>query len=313
MRLHSFSIFSFVWLFVLLAPFVYSETGLPLTEHFDPQRAFAHIQKQTEFGPRPSGSIELQKTRDYLISELRSYGLEVREQVFTEKTPRGPIRFVNILASVPKSSLTSFFKKEKPVILIASHYDTKWLPNIRFVGANDGASSTAVLLEIARVIGKTKFQPKDSCIEFAFFDGEEAVIQYGKADGLYGSRYYVQQMKAESKDDKPSHILGMILMDMVGDRDLSIQITDSSPELSKRIFEASKTLSFRDFFCLSPGPMTDDHSPFLEAGIPAIDLIDFEYGPHHRWWHTEEDTLDKISPDSLKIIGRTVLKLLEGF
>jgi len=284
-----------------------------LSQQFDPQRAFAHVQKQAQFGPRPSGSQALQKTRDYLISELRSYGMEVQEQAFEEETPHGRVRFVNILAAIPSSFPSSLFQKNKLATIIASHYDTKWLPKIQFVGANDGASSTGTLLEIARVVAQTKFQPSDSRIKFVLFDGEEAVEEYSSTDGLYGSRHYIAEAKSKSKDGKITDIKAMILMDMIGDRDLSVQIPQGNPELAKRIFNASEALGFRDFFHYMPQPIMDDHYPFFLAGVPAINLIDFEYGPNHRWWHSEEDSLDKISPDSLKIVGQVVLKMLEAF
>jgi len=284
-----------------------------LSQHFDTQRAFAHVQKQVQFGPRPSGSQALQKTRDYLTSELRSYGMEVQEQAFEEETPHGRLRFVNILAAIPSSFPSSLFQKNKTVTIVASHYDAKWLPKIQFVGANDGASSTGALLEIARVVAQTKFQPPNSRVEFVLFDGEEAVEEYSSTDGLYGSRHYIAEAKSKSRDGKITNIKAMILMDMIGDRDLSVQIPQGHPDLTKRVFNASEALGFRDFFHYLPHPIMDDHYPFFLAGIPAINLIDFEYGPNHRWWHSEEDTVDKISPDSLKIVGQVVLKMLEAF
>ncbi len=292
---------------------LYAESSVSLAEKLDSNRAFVHIQKQVQFGARPSGSEELQKTRDYLVSELRSYGLEVQEQIFTQETPRGPIRFVNIRASQPLSWMDSLFKKNKPILILASHYDTKWLPKIHFVGANDGASSTAVLLEIARVVAQEKFQPSNCKIEFVFFDGEEAIEKYSATDGLYGSRYYVKQLKSESKDDKIKNMKAMILMDMIGDRDLSVQIPQGDPDLVARVLDASKALGFRDYFGYKPLPMMDDHFPFFLEGIPCIDMIDFEYGPDHRWWHTGEDSIDKISSKSLEMIGKTLLKILESF
>ncbi len=311
------SIFSFLSFAICLLPFTLSASTL--SQQFDAQRAFSHVQKQVEFGPRPSGSTQLQQTREYLITQLRSYGLDVHEQPFEDQTARGPIRFVNIIATLPRSFFSSVFNQKPHTILIASHYDTKWIPNIRFVGANDSASSTGVLLEIARLIAKPQFQPSHSHIEFVLFDGEEATHNYqlsennGPQDGLHGSRYYVKQAKQKAKDNTLSEIQAIILMDMIGDRDLSIQVPSGDSNLMKRLFDASTVLGLRDFFHYSPQPIIDDHVPFVLERVPTIDLIDFDYGPHNRWWHTEEDTLDKINPQSLKVVGQTVLKILEEF
>lgn len=277
-----------------------------------------HVRKQVGFGPRPSGSAELQKCREYLGAQLRSCGLEVREQAFEEATPRGIIRFVNLIATLPRKGPSSFSMKEPDVIVVASHYDTKWLPEIRFVGANDGASSTGVLLEIARIVGGTGFQPANSRVELVFFDGEEAAKAYKiegdpPLDGLHGSRHYVKTAKSSSKDGKLRGIRAMILMDLVGKRDLAIQLPQADPGLMKRLFDASTATGCRDVFHYSTATILDDHSPFVKEGVPAIDLIDLEYGPGNRWWHTEADTLDKISEKSLQIVGQTVLNMLESF
>jgi Zn-dependent M28 family amino/carboxypeptidase len=299
--------------FALLAliPFSAAVAGSPasLPEQFDAERAMAHVRKQVEFGPRPSGSEALKKTREYLAGELKSAGLEVRQSEFESATPRGQVRFVNIQAALPAgSSALAVFAGKRSRILLASHYDTKWMPDIRFVGANDGASSTAVLLEVARVVAANRFRPNKSDLEFVLFDGEEAVKEYSDTDGLYGSRRYVR----EAREAKAlAGIRAMILMDMVGDRDLSVQIPAGDMSLARKVFDASKSLGYRESFHLMETGMIDDHTPFLDEKIPSIDLIDFNYGRGNRWWHTAEDTVDKISPDSLKIIGQTVLRLLE--
>ncbi len=280
----------------------------PVHVQFDADRALAAVQKQVDFGPRPSGSPELKQTRAWLVSELRSYGLEVREQEFDADTPRGKIHFVNILARMPPT----MFDQNKQLVVLGSHYDTKWLPKIRFVGANDGASSTGALLEIARVTAQTRFQPSKARLEFVFFDGEECVNEYTETDGLYGSRYYVSQLKSKSPNGKITNIQCMLLLDMIGDRDLSVRLPDATPELARRALDASEALGWRENFHISSQPMIDDHRPLSLEGVPSMDLIDFEYGPNHRWWHTEEDTMDKIHAQSLKMVGQTLLKLLEG-
>lgn len=277
------------------------------TDRFDPKRAMEAVRRQVNFGPRPPGSAAAQKTRDYLKSELRAYGLEVTEQAFTAETPRGRVPMVNLRARFP----SRWFTSQKPILILGAHYDTKWLPQIHFVGANDGASGTAVLLEVARVLAENGFRPAGVDVEFVFFDGEEAYVNYNDGDGLYGSREYVRQWKAAKAKGKSLPIRGMILLDMIGDRSLSIQIPQGDPSLTRRVFDAAQWLGYREVFHSSSYPIFDDHHPFACEGVPAVDLIDFEYGPDHRWWHTEEDTPDKLSSESLGIVGRTVLKMLE--
>ncbi len=283
---------------------------IPLHQAFDPDRAMAHVEKQVQFGPRPSGSPELEKTRLYIEQELRSFGLLVREQSFRQNTPRGPVTFVNILAEPIPRFPSRLWRWTKKRIILASHYDTKWLPKIRFTGANDGGSSTGILLEIARVLADTRFEPSGGNLQFVFFDGEEAIDTYSEQDGLYGSRYFVGEAKRASSIHA---IAGVILLDMVGDRHLDIRIPEGHPAWTKRILHASESLGFRDAFGLSPTPMLDDHDPFLQEGIPAIDLIDFNYGPGNTYWHTERDTIDKLSTESLRRVGQTVLKAIEEF
>lgn len=282
--------------------------GVDLSDQFDPDRAFAHLKKQVEFGPRPSGSDNLQKTRAYLLDQFKQIKLEVEEQSFTSDTPKGAVKFTNIIARPPKSPLSLFSSKQK--ILIAAHYDTKFMPQIQFVGANDGASGVAAVLEISRAITESKFTLDQFQIEFVLFDGEEAIEQYTATDGLYGSRYYIEHLKEKSA---LKTIRGVIVLDMIGDKELSIQIPSGDEDLIKRITHASKALNYRDYFFFQPRPFIDDHYPFMIHKIPAIDLIDFQYGADNRYWHTSEDTIDKVSKESLRIVGRTVLKMIQDF
>jgi len=289
--------------------------GVPptLASGFDPQRAFEHVRKQIDLGPRPAGSTELQRAKAYLVSEFKACGLAVTEQPFETDTPRGRIRFVNVIARPRDGESDRPLGGAKPRLLLASHYDTKWLPDTRFVGANDGASSTATLLEIARVIAAKKFQPKGHSLEFVVFDGEEAIKEYSSKDGLYGSRHYVEQAKLKSPRGEITHIRALILMDMIGDRELGVQLPHADADLTRRVYRAAETLGFRDYFHYVPHTVMDDHFPFVLEGVPSINLIDFEYGPDHTWWHTSEDTLDKLSPNSLKIVGQVVLKMIEDW
>ena len=271
-------------------------------EDFNGQRAYAHIEQLVAFGPRPSGSAELAKSGDYIAARLRECGLTVEEQTFTASTPRGPIRFRNIIGKTRAQRAGA-----AGVVVVGSHYDTKWFERFRFVGANDGGSSTGVLLELGRVASA---QPN---LWFVFFDGEEAMVEYGSADGLWGSRHFVAELKRAGQAEQ---IKAMVLLDMVGDARLEIQMpSNGDGAIIQHVFDAARAEGTRDYFGYRGGALLDDHEPFLEAGIPAVDLIDFTYGSKpglNDYWHTEQDTLDKISAPSLEIVGRTTLRLLDS-
>jgi Zn-dependent M28 family amino/carboxypeptidase len=170
------------------------------------------------------------------------------------------------------------------------------------VGANDGGSSTGTLLEIARVAAG---QPN---LWFVFFDGEEAMVEYSNEDGLWGSKYFVENLKGKNA---VRQIKAMVLLDMIGDKNLNVIVTGS---LVDKVFDAARATGFREYFKYAGNGMLDDHVPFLRAGIPAVDLIDFDFGSApglNDYWHTEKDTLDKISPHSMEIVGQTTLRLIE--
>ena len=193
--------------------------------------------------------------------------------------------------------------KKDGVIVLGTHYETNYpLRNINFVGANDGGSSTGALLELARVLDKVPDLARR--IELIFFDGEEAYEEFTKEDGLYGSRFFANKAR---KAKRTQYYRGGILWDMIGDRDLVITAPiDSPPELARGIFAAADALKVRDHFTYFHDRMIDDHVPFNLVGIPAIDLIDFDYPP----WHTAEDTMDKLSAQSLQIVGQVTLYYL---
>jgi Zn-dependent M28 family amino/carboxypeptidase len=258
------------------------------------------VRKQVEVGPRPSGTDGLLKAGALIEAELRNCGLNVHRQQFEiANTPRGNVRFCNIIGT------TGSWPPKQDVVLLASHYDTKWLPKIRFVGANDAASSTGCLLEIARVLSTTR----SKCdFAFVFFDGEEAFDEFTAKDGLYGSRQLAAEMKS---DGSLARIRAMILLDMVGDRELKLTIPTADPQLLKAVFDASEALGFREHFTLLGTVLLDDHHPFQLEGVPSIDLIDFQFGPNNAYWHTDRDTIDRLSPRSLEVVGKTVLKMLE--
>lgn len=274
-----------------------SSSSWPAPALFDATNAYRHVTQLVALGPRPSGSDAARRAADYIAAELRAARLQVEMQEFHAGTPRGPMVFRNVIGRTRTG--------RGPVLLVGSHYDTKWLPQIHFVGANDSGSSTGVALELARVLSR---QPD---LWFVFFDGEEAMYDYGPQDGLWGSRYFVEQLKATGRTRT---IQALVLLDMVGDASLTITLArNNTPALLEEVFRAADTLGYRHFFSYVPYEILDDHVPFLLAGIPAVNLIDFEYGSvpgRNDYWHTAEDTLDKLSVRSLEIIGQTTIQLL---
>lgn len=262
------------------------------------EKALAHVQRLVDFGPRPSGSEAIEKSRRYIEDQLRRSGWQIKRQAFADDTPRGKVQFVNLIAQFPGQG------KAAPSFLLCSHYDTKTFDAIKFVGANDAGSSTGLLLELARVIGQHPNLAEK--IELVFFDGEEAYDHFSETDGLYGSRYFARQFQGSGA--KPFR--GGILFDMVGDRSLDVTLpADSPPEIARDIFAAAEALKLRSYFTYLDREMIDDHSPLNAVGIPTIDVIDFDYP----WWHTAGDTIDKISAQSLQIVGSVALYYLSEF
>ncbi len=268
-----------------------------LWEKFSGENAFSHVQALVEFGPRPPASDAIEKSRDYLIKQLELFGWRVAQQTFEDATPHGKVRFVNLRASFPAGDGIP-----PPSFLLCSHYDTKTFATVRFVGANDGGSSTGALLEVARVLGLRPELARK--IELVFFDGEEAYQSFTDTDGLYGSRYFAKQLEVSGA---AKQFRGGIVFDMIGDRSLIITLPPDSPrDLASGIFAAADALHVRQHFTYFDRDITDDHTPLNAAGIPTIDLIDFNYPP----WHTPEDTLDKLSAESLQIVGAVTLYYL---
>ena len=267
-------------------------------EEVSGEKALAHVQRLVDFGPRPSGSKAIEESRHYIEEQLRRFGWQVTRQTFTDDTPRGKVQFANLIAQFPSQG------NAVPLFLLCSHYDTKTFDAIKFVGANDGGSSTGLLLELARVIA---LHPKLAAkIELVFFDGEEAYEHFSETDGLYGSRYFARQLETT----RAKQFRGGILFDMVGDRSLDVTLpADSPPEMAQDIFAAAEALKLRRYFTYLDREMIDDHSPLNAIGIPTIDVIDFDYS----WWHTAGDTIDKISAQSLQIVGSVALYYLSEF
>lgn len=267
---------------------------------FNGERAMDHLRKQIDFGPRIPGSAELAKTREYITNSLRSSRLAITTDEFTASTPVGEKKMVNVTAEVPGES--------KDVVMIASHYDTKLFRDMNFVGANDPGASVATLLELGRVLGASQQKPKLT-YWLVFFDGEESFCEdwdeCGKPnapDNTYGSRHYVAQLR---KNNELGRVRALILMDMMGYKNLELgRDTMSTRWLQDIIWRTARDLGYGKYFVDRPeGVGGDDHEPFLRAGIDSVDLIQLSGYPY---WHRADDTVDKVSPQSMKIVGDVV-------
>lgn len=262
------------------------------TGGFDGKRAYAQVAKQVSFGPRPSGSPAIVQLQDYLQSELKSYGCTVETDSFSSDTPAGRLPMKNILVKIPG---------EKPgSILLGTHYDTKKLEN--FVGADDGGSSTGVMLELARLLCQ---QHGKYGVWIAFFDAEEAVRKdWADPDNCYGSRQMAARL-AMSHDI--SNIKAFLLADIVGGRDpVFRRETTSTKWLVDLVWGTAQKLGYANMFVDESAPVDDDHDPFLKRGVPSVDVInDFTATGY---WHTPQDSLDKISAKTLAIVGHVFLE-----
>ena len=278
-------------LLLLAVPYGLGATGA--AETFNGGRAFADLKHLVAFGPRPAGSAALAETRRWIIAQLKLTGAQVEEDRFTASTPVGPIPMSNLIGKFPGT--------RRQVVMVAGHYDTKRFDDFRFVGANDGASSAALLLELARVLASRK---NALTYWLVFFDGEEAIRQWTPADSLYGSRHLVEKLSASGE---LSRVEAMILVDMIGDAHLDVhREVNSTPWLADTVFSVAKRLGYAKYFPEGPIGVDDDHIPFVNAGVSAVDLIDFDYGPNQSYWHSPRDTLEHCSPLSLTIVGRVV-------
>ena len=264
---------------------------------FDGVSALRYTCRAVSFGPRPPESTALVRLRAYIWKELEKFGWQVIPDPFRAMTPRGPVNMQNIIARRPGVSGRT--------VVLSGHYDTKWLPSIRFVGANDGGSSTGFLLEMARVLPSAGFRQE---LLLVFFDGEEAFGPWSDTDGLYGSRHLAARWAA---DGTLNRLQALINVDMIADRDLGIlREMNSTRWLRELVWQTATELGFERHFLSRTAWIEDDHVPFLRRGASAVNLIDFEYGPGNSYWHTEQDSCDKLSAASLEVIGRVVLAVL---
>ena len=261
---------------------------------FDASRAWDHLRAVLAFGPRPAGSPAIDQTRQYIKTQLAQLKVNVVEQAWDDTTPAGRVHMVNLIATIPGTSTDR--------IVIAGHFDTKRFREFRFVGANDGGSSTAFLIELARVL---KDRKNALTIELLFLDGEEAVNwDWRGLDNTYGSRHYVQ---AAQQSGTLGGIKALVLLDMIGDRDLTIRRdANSTPWLVDLVWGAAARAGHRSTFSTELTTIEDDHIPFLRAGVPAVDIIDLD----NPTWHTAQDDLEHVSARSLQIVGEVILAAL---
>jgi len=277
-----------------LAPNTSEDVPAPQTTGgFDGKRSFAHVAKQVGFGPRPSGSPAIEKLQEYIQSELTSYGCTLETDAFTADTPVGRLPMKNILVKIPG---------DKPeVILLGTHYDTLRMAD--FVGANDAGSSTAVMLELARLLCP---QHGRRAVWIAFFDGEEAMKSWSEMDSRYGSREMAARF-ANSGDI--SKIKAFLLADIVGGHPLHFRRDSTSTKaLVDVVWDTAAKLVYADIFLNESQSVEDDHDPFLKRKVPSVDVIDLDREHDVPYWHTPQDTLDKISAKSLAITGHVFLE-----
>ncbi|HMD18125.1 MAG TPA: M28 family peptidase [Terriglobales bacterium] len=276
--------------------------------HIDSRRAFQYTREVTAFGERYMGNENHKKLERYIVDHLK--GDEVEDDAFTADTVEGKFPVRNIIAKFPGT--------KDGIIVILGHYDTVYpLRNTGFVGANDGGSSTAILLEYANQLrgglrGEGPSKKRDGySVWLVWTDGEEAVKTWSDTDSLYGTRHLAEKWE---KDGTLKKIKALMVMDMIGDADLDIvRDTNSAPWLLDLIYAAAERLGYQSHFYASEGAIQDDHIPFVKRGVPCADVIDLDYGYNNVFHHTPQDTMDKLSPKSLEIVGDTTLETIHMF
>ena len=261
--------------------------------------AMAFTRHAVSFGERPSGSDAITALRKWIISELKPLPGELTIDSFNGETPAGPVPMANIIFKFPGTS--------GKAVVITGHCDTKKIPMVHFVGANDAGSSTGFLLEFAKVAAAMKHTDD---LYIVFFDGEEAVrAEWADNDNTYGSRRMTAKWLA---DGTLARIKALINVDMIGDKDLDIADDEnSSRSLRNLVWQIAAKLGYSKYFRHDPGAIDDDHKPFIDAGVNAIDIIDLDYGPNGSYWHTAQDTLDKLSVHSFQVVGDIVSELVK--
>jgi glutaminyl-peptide cyclotransferase len=268
------------------------------TGGFDGKLAFEHVAKQVGFGPRPSGSQAIAQTQDYILSQLKSYGCTTEVDAFHADTPIGRLPMKNILVKIPGDDAS--------IILLGTHYDSLLRNDITFVGADDSASSTAVMLELARLLCAKHGK---HAVWIAFFDGEEAMKAWSETDSRYGSRQMAARFATSGDISK---IKAFLLADMVGSRSLHFaRESTSTKALVDLTWATAAELGYADVFVNTSSGAEDDHDSFLKRKVPSMDVIDFDRLQDVPFWHTADDTLDKISARSLATTGHVFLETVK--
>ena len=290
-----------IFLALALAPLTLSAQA-----HFDGARAYEYAREFAAIGPRwPTGPGHV-KAQEFLRSHFQRNHDQLEQDSFTADTPIG---------SVPLTNFIVRFPGRKPgVIVLGSHYETNYpLRNINFVGANDGAATTGLLMAIADRLRAQSARSRDKKLDgysvwLVFFDGEEAFHTWSRSDSTYGSRHLAAKW---GRDGTLNQIKAFLLADMIGDRDLDIQReNNSTPWLVALVADAAKKFGYQRYFFQQSMDVEDDHLPFVERGVPSIDIIDLDYGPNNSYHHTAQDTMDKVSAHSLTIDGDVFMEAI---
>jgi glutaminyl-peptide cyclotransferase len=267
-------------------------------QSFNAARAMQYTREVVALGPRPIGSANHKKLENYIAAHLKSD--QVEDDAFVADTPEGKFPVRNIIAKFPGT--------REGIIVIAGHYDTNYpLRNSGYVGANDGGSSTAILLELANQFrGKKR---EGYSVWLLWTDGEEAVRNWTATDSLYGVRHLAEKWQ---NDGTLKNIKAFLLADMIGDADLNVdRDSNSTPWLEDVVYHAATQLGYQSHFFARTITVEDDHLPFVERGVPSADLIDLDYGYGNVFHHTSQDTLDKLSPKSIEIVGKVILATVQ--
>lgn len=264
--------------------------------NFDGNRAMRYVKEIVAFGPRPIGSENHKKVENYILSHLK--GDDVEQDAFEVHSTEGTFPVHNIIAKFPGT--------RDGIVVIASHYDTNWpLRNTSYIGANDGGSSSALLLEIANQLRGKK---RDGySVWLLWDDAEESMrLPWYDPESLYGVRHLAEKWQSDGTIKK---IKAFTLEDMIGDADLNVdRVMEATPWLENLVSQAATRVGYQSHFFAREISVEDDYRPFLDRGVPSTDLIDFEYGYNNVFWHTTEDTVDKLSPKSLEIVGTVTLE-----
>ena len=287
------------------APQPWAPDNSPLP-HIDSKRAFEYTREVTAFGPRYMGNDNHKKLERYILDHLKNDDLkgdDIETDDFTADTVEGKFPVHNILARFPGT--------KDGIIVIMGHYDTNYpLRNTGYVGANDGGSSTAILLEYANQLKAAAHDEKRDgySVWLVWTDGEEAVKTWSDSDSVYGARHLAEKWE---KDGTLKKIKALLVMDMIGDADLDIQRnTKGAPWLLDLIYAAAERQGYQSHFYAMRGEIEDDHIPFFNRGVPTADVIDLDYGYNNVFHHTPQDTMDKLSPKSLEIVGDTIMEAI---